>query len=296
MNRASSRILTAASLLVPASKRDLWWMEWRTELWYMRQSTHSDKEILSFCLGAFRDAFWLRRSAPREEWFSRLQSPASCIGFLAALNLVLALGMLLLLVSRGLLLLSSHCDCATYLQILWFRVSIPVAYRYLFQQELWDIYLTLMFACMIVPAVTRLHLGSAKGRRWRPRIRWYGFFLVKILLGPSAAYFFSFDLAHLLTANPEGHPVIQIYTCLAGFVLALRWAIEDQRWRCPDCLHLAQHPFSVGQRSSILLDRGFTEYLCPNGHGILRDPENWITGPSAQVWVSMDAGLFPSRF
>src|ERR1019366_4731154 len=37
----------------------------------------------AFCLGAFRDALWLRRNSPpnAQPWL-RLQSPAQCLGFL----------------------------------------------------------------------------------------------------------------------------------------------------------------------------------------------------------------------
>lgn len=70
-------LLRAASWLAPAAGRAEWIAEWRAELWYvgLRRRT-------AFCMGAFRDAFWLRRHAPPAV---RLQSPWQCLAVLALL-------------------------------------------------------------------------------------------------------------------------------------------------------------------------------------------------------------------
>ncbi len=60
-------ILRAASLFVPASQRIEWRSEWRGELWQVRSQTRNrfswaqERVIAGFCLGAFNDAFCLRR-------------------------------------------------------------------------------------------------------------------------------------------------------------------------------------------------------------------------------------------
>ncbi len=60
-------ILRAASLLVPACQRMEWRSEWWGELWQARSQTSSkfswtqEREIAGFCMGAFNDAFCLRR-------------------------------------------------------------------------------------------------------------------------------------------------------------------------------------------------------------------------------------------
>jgi len=69
--------LRAASLLVSAAERPDWFAEWRAELWYVTPPRRT-----AFCLGAFRDAFWMRRHAPAPV---RLQSPWECLGVLAVL-------------------------------------------------------------------------------------------------------------------------------------------------------------------------------------------------------------------
>ncbi len=60
-------ILRAASLFVPACQRVEWRSEWRGELWQVRSQSSSkfswtrEREIAGFCVGAFSDAFCLRR-------------------------------------------------------------------------------------------------------------------------------------------------------------------------------------------------------------------------------------------
>jgi len=79
-------LLRAASLAVRATEREEWFAEWRAELWYV-----TSRRRTAFCLGAFRDAFWMRRHAPAPV---HLQSPWECLGVLAvaaALSLFFAL-------------------------------------------------------------------------------------------------------------------------------------------------------------------------------------------------------------
>jgi hypothetical protein len=62
-------LLRAASLLVPRHQRAEWCQEWLSELWHVRRtcaptdgvSWPAEQEVMSFCLGAFQDAFCLRR-------------------------------------------------------------------------------------------------------------------------------------------------------------------------------------------------------------------------------------------
>ena len=51
-------ILRAASLVAPAGQRAEWLVEWRSELWYVPA-----RGAARFCLGAFRDAYWVRRNS-----------------------------------------------------------------------------------------------------------------------------------------------------------------------------------------------------------------------------------------
>jgi hypothetical protein len=76
-DRLHLALLHGAALLVRAQDRRDWLAEWRAELWYVWPRRRT-----GFCLGAFRDAFWLRRHNPPPV---RLQSPWQCLGVLTAL-------------------------------------------------------------------------------------------------------------------------------------------------------------------------------------------------------------------
>uniref|UniRef100_Q01UT7 MacB-like periplasmic core domain-containing protein n=1 Tax=Solibacter usitatus (strain Ellin6076) TaxID=234267 RepID=Q01UT7_SOLUE len=84
MTQLHSAMLRAASLLVPGTQRTEWLAEWRAELGYV---THART---GFCLGAFRDAFWLRHNndAPNAPGVFEVQSPVRCLLLLAALAAV----------------------------------------------------------------------------------------------------------------------------------------------------------------------------------------------------------------
>ena len=75
-------ILRAASWLVPAGTRAEWLAEWTGELCYIRG--RGERSGTMFCLGAFRDAFWLRRNQPPAHGaLINLSSPVHCVSVLA---------------------------------------------------------------------------------------------------------------------------------------------------------------------------------------------------------------------
>src|SRR5262245_33272680 len=75
-------VIRAASLLAPRDQRAEWVQEWRSELWYIPR-----RRATLFCLGAFRDALWLRHNNlnPATRTRSHLGSPLSCVALLAVL-------------------------------------------------------------------------------------------------------------------------------------------------------------------------------------------------------------------
>jgi hypothetical protein len=102
-------ILRSAAFLVPESQRRDWLAEWRSELWHVRRDPRG-WNVAAFCMGAFRDAFWLWRHGPNPgpgsflqldvqappagiESFSDsgepvLSSPVRCLSILAGLGML----------------------------------------------------------------------------------------------------------------------------------------------------------------------------------------------------------------
>ena len=86
-------LLWSASLLVPTGMRSEWWREWCAELWYVLRecssktsaSPRSIREATRFCMGAYQDAFWLRkRSRQNHPLFAQIgSSPSACLFLLA---------------------------------------------------------------------------------------------------------------------------------------------------------------------------------------------------------------------
>ena len=74
-------ILRGAAVLVPESQRPEWLAEWRSELWHVRRDP-GGHNVAAFCMGAFRDAFWLRRNGPTlaARGFLQLNVPAPPAG------------------------------------------------------------------------------------------------------------------------------------------------------------------------------------------------------------------------
>lgn len=114
-------LLRIASYMVPGTSRTDWLAEWRSELWHVRRDPHG-MNVAAFCLGAFRDAFWLRRNGPNhssedilrlnvpatpegiksfpDEGEPALSSPVRCLSFLAALGALCVVAAFLLPAAR----------------------------------------------------------------------------------------------------------------------------------------------------------------------------------------------------
>jgi len=131
MNRAALHraLLRGASLLLHQHQRAEWLAEWRSELWHAEQDSPGAK-VTASCLGAFRDAFWLRRhgpirrswnllhldtpappaiSEPAPEWML-LESPVWCLSVLTLLAATAFYVALTLPTSRNVILASSYPD------------------------------------------------------------------------------------------------------------------------------------------------------------------------------------------
>ncbi len=159
---------------------------------------------------------------------------------------------------------------------------------------------TLLLACLALPATTPLPLGDypagnaslAGFGRWR---RW-GFLLMKIGFAVPIVYCGSLGAAYLVpSASAATSQYLLLATSFAGLLFSFRWALRDQRRRCPVCLRLLSNPARVGHPSRNFLAWHGTEFICGEGHGLLHVPEIATTWFGTQRWLSLDPswqGLF----
>jgi hypothetical protein len=152
---------------------------------------------------------------------------------------------------------------------------------------------TLILAIAALPATTPVPLGeypshSNPSSQSASYLRWV-FLVAKLALVVSAVCFWSIAIAYCV--NPVGSS-FSIYILIAlsftGFLLAFRWAWQDQRRRCPVCLRLLSNPARVGQASRNFLAWNGTEWICSQGHGLLHVPELSTSWRSSQCWLYLD--------
>jgi hypothetical protein len=272
-----SAILSIASWLVPGTQRAEWLAEWKSELWYALRRSDTDVDMASrmrsgaiaFCLGAFSDARWLKRhhrsNSPRV-W---LECPLTALLILVVLAAVNAFAVRLFGRQQAIV----------------------------FSRNPLEHLLMIVLALGIVPATAPLFLGGVPANRharaWPMAVGRWVFFAIKIALLLVIVFCGSINFLAPLTSGQ-----IQPHGLLVGYVLAFRWAIIDQRKRCPVCLRLVTCPTQIGQSSRTFLEWCGTEYLCVRGHGMLYVPEFQTSCYDAQRWMQLDPSwraVFSSR-
>lgn len=131
-----------------------------------------------------------------------------------------------------------------------------------------------------------LIVSTSKPLAWRTLggMRQWAFLLSKVMLILPAVYCCN-GLAFRLNM-----PFATIFALAVfpGTFVAFRWVLEDQRRRCPVCLHLLSNPVHFGKASQTFLDWYGTEMMCGRGHGVLRIPELTTGCFSTQQWVNLD--------
>ena len=217
-------ILRVASLLAPGARRAEWLQEWQSELWYIPRP-----EATSFCLGAFQDAFWLRRNnpTPLKRTSPHLESPLRCLAFLATLSAVSIF--------------------VTYLLASRLETGTPLTARHLPG----IIFGILSFSCLLLSGTLAVWQVPANGQAlpWPIRLRRGIFLVLKIvLLQPAILCGF---ILELLTGPLGGCTGI---AWDAAVILVLRWVIVDQQRRCPVCLRLLTNPVVIGTPSRTFLE------------------------------------------
>jgi hypothetical protein len=150
-----------------------------------------------------------------------------------------------------------------------------------------------ILAFLALPATTSLPLGEYRlGSRkpsWPTRLRRWTFLAGKFALLLPIVYLVSIDLAHLRPAlDQDTSDYIQLISSFSICLFGLRWALRDQRQRCPVCLGKLTHPARVGQPSRSFLAWNGTELICIGGHGLLHVPEMPTSWFSTQRWLYLD--------
>jgi hypothetical protein len=115
-------------------------------------------------------------------------------------------------------------------------------------------------------------------------LRGWSFMAAKAALLMAVVFFVSFDTAPLIS---RAH--MQPQLAFVGYILAYRWAISDQRRRCPRCLRLLTNPVRIGHPAGTLLEWYGAEFICSQGHGVLHEPEPLKSSYCIRRWVALDA-------
>jgi hypothetical protein len=151
----------------------------------------------------------------------------------------------------------------------------------------------LFLAFLALPAVVSVSLGESNFSAYRPSlkrqcIRWL-FLAAKTGLVIAISFFASMALAYGFTNAYS--PTAELAQFATGFVFSLtglRWALFDQRHRCPVCLRHVTNPTRVGLASHTFLGWNGTEMFCAGGHTLLHVPAlptSWFQAPR---WVYLD--------
>ncbi|HMG87241.1 MAG TPA: hypothetical protein VK574_16030 [Terracidiphilus sp.] len=159
----------------------------------------------------------------------------------------------------------------------------------------WSIFKFALFLALVaLPAVISVSLGDSDITSHRPsfrqRINRILFLAAKFTLIAAIGFAASLDLAY---GNEIGYSSVaecfQLLWCFTICLVGFRWAVADQRKRCPVCLRCVTNPASVGLASRTFLGWNGTEMMCIGGHALLHVPSlptSWFSG---ERWLYLDS-------
>lgn len=134
-------------------------------------------------------------------------------------------------------------------------------------------------------------------------MRYWAYFAAKIFAAAAPLYGLLALLATLFPQKPKDAPdlwaletgnqaLLGNLALLGWFLLcsgALYLIIWDQRRRCRVCLRRLRMPVEIGSWSRMLqFGRPRIEYICPYGHGTLKEEELQISGRQTAEWNQSD--------
>jgi hypothetical protein len=246
-------ILRHAALLVPASARTEWLAEWRAELWYV------EHDATAFCLGSFRDALWLRFRSFNARRALDMDSPLRCVLFLTGLAALI-------------FFVAGRADGLSLSDPAGEDLAVGLFWMY-------------FESLLVLLTLNPLALGECPKTPHAPslliRLRRWVFLAIKIALLPPILVFAAVALGGIV---PPAASALLFF----GLIFALRWALSDQRRRCPVCLHFLSNPVEIGSPGHTLLHRHGTRLTCARGHGSLSIPRVPTSWSAAQSWQYAD--------
>ena len=134
-------------------------------------------------------------------------------------------------------------------------------------------------------------------------MRYWAFFAAKLVAAAVPLYGLLALLATLFPQRPEnatdlwsleaGNQTLLCNLALLGWFLLCSGVayliIRDQRRRCRVCLRRLRMPVETGSWSRMLqFGRPRIEYICPYGHGTLKEEELQISGLQTPEWKQSD--------
>lgn len=161
----------------------------------------------------------------------------------------------------------------------------------------------LLLALFSLPVIAALSVGdypiAMEAHRAGLVARRYGFLAAKFVLIAVIVAVWSSTLAFGMGSRDIGAAMsAQMAVAFVPLLFGFRWAMRDQRDRCPVCLRKLSHPARVGQVSWSFLGWYGTEMICARGHGLLHIAELPTSWFGAQRWLGLDPswmGLFEDR-
>jgi hypothetical protein len=169
-----------------------------------------------------------------------------------------------------------------------------------------NVLLQLVMAFATLPAFTSLHPGhnpakSSTGGR-SSAVHFWIFLVSKALMVIVTCHFIGLSMTHLAESaaifwnSPKAYQAIrdgltplQFLVTFASCLYGLRWVLQDQRRRCPVCLHYLGSLQSSGLRDRIFLGVSRSERSCVNGHGSLIVRHFETSWADNQLWELPDA-------
>ncbi len=272
-------LLPTASHLLPEEKRADWLREWQAEFWHLRHSEHCMRglgdgamALLSLAWGLTADAAWVGFNSYKQKTTG---SARACLYQLAACCVVCA-------------------SVELFYEGSWRSLA-----------GTFGAYFVDRFMLVMLPAI----FVALATMPWRPRKcnrtcergpvrlsaalpahgRWNLFLVAKIalsvMLGFLVCVLVSIPVRRTLGHNGDWIDVLMSTVVLTS---SLRMALDDQKYRCQQCLRLLRQPVRVGPPSYNLLNWSGTEMVCADGHGVLQSPEMQGSWCWYDLWVEVD--------